>query len=81
MAKRKSESKWLISDRLWKQIEPLIPKKKNTHKFGGGRPRSSDRAAMNGIFYVLRTGAQWKSLDVRQEQSVGYQRYRYGGQI
>ena len=30
---------------------------------GGGRPRVPDRTCANGIFYVLRTGCQWKSLD------------------
>ena len=35
----------------------------NTHRFGGGRPRVPDRTCANGIFYVLRTGCQWKALD------------------
>ena len=30
---------------------------------GGGRPRVPDRTCANGIFYVLRTGCQWKALD------------------
>ena len=30
---------------------------------GGGRPQVPDRTCANGIFYVLRTGCQWKSLD------------------
>ena len=41
----------------------LIPKRVNTHRFGGGRPRVPDRACANGIFCVLRTGCQWKALD------------------
>jgi transposase len=61
---KKTRSKWLISNRLWKEIEPLIPKVKNRHRFGGGRPRVSDKKAMEGIFFVLRTGCQWKALDV-----------------
>ena len=28
-----------------------------------GRPRVPDRTCANGIFYVLRTGCQWKALD------------------
>jgi transposase len=35
----------------------------NTHRFGGGRPRKDDRVCMEAIFYVLRTGCQWKALD------------------
>jgi transposase len=52
-----------IPDEMWERIEPLIPKHVNTHRFGGGRPRVPDRQAMDGIFYVLRTGCQWRALD------------------
>ena len=45
------------------QCRHLIPERVNTHRFGGGRPRVPDRTCANGIFYVLRTGCQWKSLD------------------
>jgi transposase len=53
---------FLIPDELWRKIEPLLPRRKNTHRFGGGRPRASDRACMDAIFFVLRTGCQWKAL-------------------
>ena len=52
-----------ISDELWEVLAPLIPKRVNTHRFGGGRPQVPDRTCANGIFYVLRTGCQWKALD------------------
>ena len=52
-----------VSDELWEVLEPLIPKRVNTHRFCGGRPRVPDRTCANGIFYVLRTGCQWKALD------------------
>ena len=52
-----------VSDELWEVLAPLIPKRVNTHRFGGGRPRVPDRTCANGIFYVLRTGCQWKALD------------------
>lgn len=52
-----------VSDELWAVLEPLIPEHVNTHRFGGGRPRVPDRHCANGIFYVLRTGCQWKALD------------------
>ncbi len=54
--------KWRITDALWTQIEPLLPPRKK-HRYGGHNPRVSDRAAMNGILYVLRTGCQWDALD------------------
>lgn len=44
-------------------MQPILPVHVNTHRFGGGRPRVSDRKCADGIFYVLRTGCQWKALD------------------
>ena len=52
-----------VSDELWAVLEPLLPKHVNTHRLGGSRPRVPDRQCANGIFYVLRTGCQWKALD------------------
>jgi len=55
---------FLISDVLWKRIEPLIPvREKKVHPLGCHRPRVPDRQVLNGIFFVLRTGCQWKALD------------------
>src|SRR5437763_13669338 len=53
-------SQCLVSDSLWYRIAPLLPPE--PPKLKGGRPRVSDRAALNGILYVLRTGLQWKRL-------------------
>jgi len=52
-----------VSDELWGVMEPLLPVHVNTHRFGGGRPRTPDRVCADAIFYVLRTGCQWKALD------------------
>ena len=52
-----------VSGALWEALAPLIPQRVNTHPLGGGRPRVPDRTCANGIFYVLRTGCQWKALD------------------
>ena len=54
---------WCIPDELWELMELCIPKRVNTHRFGGGRPPTPDRVCANAIFYVLRTGCQWKALD------------------
>ncbi|MBI5781675.1 MAG: transposase [Rhodocyclales bacterium] len=40
---------YVLSDALWEQIEPLIPKRENTRPFGGGRPRRPDRQCMEAI--------------------------------
>lgn len=49
-----------IPDELWERIKPLLPPPKPKEK--PGRPRMDDRQAMTGIFYILRTGCQWKAL-------------------
>lgn len=54
---------WRVPDDLWVQMELLLPPHPNTHRFGGGRPRRTDRECADAIFFVLRTGCQWKALD------------------
>lgn len=75
---RRARSKWLISEKLWQEIEPLLPRVVNHHRFGGGRPRVSDRRAMEGVFFVLKTGCQWKALDVTAicSASVAHDRFQ-----
>src|SRR5918998_1676433 len=47
-----------LSDAAWKLIAPLLPAAR-----AGGRPRTTDlRAVLNAIFYLLRTGCQWRLL-------------------
>lgn len=47
-----------LTDAEWALVEPLIPPAKR-----GGRKRSVDvREVLNGIFYVLSTGWQWRAL-------------------
>jgi transposase len=58
----------LINHRLWELIEPLLPLPKPS-KTGAGRPRLPDRAALNGILFVLRTGIPWE--DLPQELGFG----------
>ena len=40
---------------------PLVHKPKRKKK-KTGRPRMDDKKAMNAIFYIARTGCQWKAL-------------------
>ncbi len=47
-----------LTDAQWAILEPLIPPAKP-----GGRPREVDmRESINGILYILRTGAGWRHL-------------------
>lgn len=62
--RRRKVQEFVISDELWAVIEPLIPQReKKVHPLGCHRPRVPDRQVLNGIFFVLRTGCQWKALD------------------
>ena len=53
-------AKELLPDALWAQIAPLLPPEPLKPK--GGRPRVSDRAALTGILFVLKTGIPWEYL-------------------
>jgi transposase len=46
-----------LRDNQWALIEPLLP----AHK-GRGRPRVEDRRTLDGILWILRSGARWKDL-------------------
>jgi transposase len=52
----------VIDDELWILIEPLLPPPKPRCKKHPGRPRVSDRAGLNGILFVLKTGLRWNHL-------------------
>jgi len=45
---------------LWRRIRRLLPKPKPHPR--GGRPPADNRAIVNGIWYVLWTGCQWKAV-------------------
>jgi putative transposase len=47
---------------LWRKLKKCLPKKRKKTGKRGGRPRASDRAVVNGIWYVLWTGCQWKAV-------------------
>ena len=46
---------------LWRKLKKYLPKNKTNPK-RGGRPRASDRAVADAIWYVLWTGCQWKAI-------------------
>src|ERR1700692_1612047 len=73
MEQRQIDEAWRIPDELWKHIELLLPKYRRSRK--GGRPRLNPRKVMDGIFYVMRTGCQWKA--VPPEFGSGSSLHRY----
>ena len=50
----------LLPDDLSAIVEPLLPAAPPKPK--GGRPRISDRAALTGILFVLKSGIPWELL-------------------
>ena len=64
---------WLMSDAFWRHIQPLLPKYRSSPR--GGRPRADLRQVMNGIYYVLRTGCQWKAVPERFGSGSTIHRY------
>ena len=50
-----SDDGWRLPDWLWERVESLLPPRPR-HPLGCHRPRVSDRAAMDAVLLVLRTG-------------------------
>jgi transposase len=50
-----------LTDQNWEILDDLIPEPKRRQD-GRGRPWKSRRAVLNGILWVLRTGAPWADL-------------------
>ena len=62
-----------MPEKLWRRLEPLLPCYPRSPK--GGRPRVCLRGVANGIFYLLRTGCQWKALPPQFGASSTVHRY------
>jgi putative transposase len=63
-----------LNDEQWATIEPLLPRSK------WGRPIEIDlRSAVNGMFYIVRTGCQWDNLphDYPNHNSVYYHYHKW----
>jgi putative transposase len=58
--KPKNVDYFQVPDELWVVVERLLPVPPERN--GAGRPRADDRKALNGIWYVLWTGCQWKAI-------------------
>lgn len=72
--KRKTNGKsWEFPDALWEKVKGLLPAPRASRK--GGRPRLSLRKVLNGIFYVLRTGCQWKAVPAEFGSGSSLHRY------
>jgi transposase len=59
-----------LSDCEWSVIKPMLPNKPR------GVPRVNDRRVLNGIFWVLRSGAPWRDLpEIYGPRTTCYNRF------
>jgi transposase len=72
---RRPSSSAGVADRHWELIEPLIPPRP-TPRGPGGRPRIDDRAALEGILFVLDTGCRWRDLPEQLGCGSGHTAWR-----
>jgi transposase len=60
-----------LTDGEWSLIQPVLPQKSR------GIPRVDDRRVLNGIFWVLRSGAPWADMPDRYGPvTTCYNRFR-----
>lgn len=68
-----------LSDEQWDQIAPLLPPQRPST----GRPAEDHRRVVNGMLWVLRTGAPWADLPARYGSpgtvSCRFYRWRQAG--
>ena len=68
-----------LTDQHWQRLEPLLPPQK-PHT---GRPNEDHRTIINGILWILRTGAPWRDLPKRYGKhgtvSSRFYRWRIAG--
>src|SRR5579875_1446676 len=50
----------LLTDAQWEKIRPLLPQRPPRPR--GGRPPAPDRKVLEGIWWMLRSGARWQDL-------------------
>lgn len=64
-----------LTDQQWQRLEPLLPPQK-PHT---GRPNEDHRKIINGILWILRTGAPWRDLPPRygKQGTVSSRFYRW----
>jgi len=69
-------AKQLVDDELWGLIEPLLPPLKPRRQRYPGRLPVSNRAALAGILFVLKTGIRWNDLPLEMGCGSGVSCWR-----
>jgi len=67
-------SRYDLTDEEFALLEPLLPPERSGEV---GNPYRSHRQVLNGIFWILRTGAPWRDLpEAYGHWSTVYERFR-----
>jgi transposase len=56
------KTKRVLTDEQWQRIAPHLPAHPPSPR--GGRPREDDRECLEGLLWLLRTGARWQDIPV-----------------
>src|SRR5664280_86741 len=52
--------RWELTEEQWEMVEPVLrPERRSDNR---GRPWHETRSVLNGVLWVLGTGAQWREL-------------------
>ena len=52
--------RWEVSEEQWSLLEPILRPQRRAD--GKGRPPADTRSVLNGVLWILGTGAQWREL-------------------
>jgi len=63
LSRRQRRRRYELSNLGYQRLRPLLPHRR--HRGGAGRPWHSHRRALNGIRWILHTGAPWRDLPAR----------------
>ena len=68
-----------LTDAHWDRLQPLLPPQRHGKGTKGGRPSIHPRQIINGILWILRTGAPWEDLPARygKRSTVSTRYYRW----
>jgi transposase len=66
---------WIVSDAFWSRVVELLPTPPRRFRYPG-RKRLDDRAALQGILFVLYTGIAWRHLPLELGFGSGSTCYR-----
>ena len=68
-----------LTDAQWARLEPVVPPPRHGTGTTGGRPSIDHRQIINGILWILRTGAPWEDVPARygKRSTVATRSYRW----